>query len=125
MREILFKAKRLDNGEWVEGYYVFDKDDYVGIIVSYIDYQAVTTFAVGGVRILSETVCQYTGKTDRNGDKIFEGDIVNIIADDEQGIIEWDKDEAHFTVNVDNCCSTFTNHYGTDLEIIGNIHDKE
>lgn len=77
MREILFHGKRVDNGEWVEGYYVRRKDTH-----RIINFQ--TSLNAEGVRVFSESVGQYTGMnefvvTDRSYDKpLFEGDIVEV-----------------------------------------------
>ena len=68
MREILFKAKRLDSRDWVEGF--FWKDIWGDGESCYILYDG------EDYEVDPSTVCQYTGLTDRNGKKIFVGDIV-------------------------------------------------
>jgi uncharacterized phage protein (TIGR01671 family) len=97
MREIIFKAKRTDNSQWVEGSLLETK----GILqISVFDHELYKKESEGGwdifdfntfVTVDSETVCQYTGLTDKNGNKIWEGDI-----NQDLGYVFWNKDFAAF-----------------------------
>ena len=125
MREILFRGKRVDNGEWVEGYYVRLHDSkgheshriYTGYAETdcgdfYPDWYEVDHAAVG----------QYTGLT-ANGKKIFEGDIVHNGAGS-PGVVVWiyGSFAIHFPDGEDwDVCQYVKEEY---TEVIGNIHDN-
>lgn len=75
MREILFKAKRKDNGEWVEGYYVYDNvKNKAFICATRLLYEWLPK--VMWIEVDPNTICQFTGMTDKNGKKIWENDII-------------------------------------------------
>ena len=127
MREILFKAKRLDNGEWVEGYYQkrFDLDGSEQHLIFWSKSYTVWEYA----EIDPHTICQYTGLVDKNGQKIWENDICEMVYDGVVNtyVIVWDKDELDFkgTNGKENygrnyeylgCCE--------EIIVIGNIFDN-
>lgn len=140
MREILFRGKRTDNGEWVYGYYVLRKRPYFkdkGVNAEHLiygnieiednDYKQFVDTIMTTYVVDPETIGQYTGLTDMNGRKIFEGDIVifdYIDYKDERGVVQWDSDIAKFIITFSTFTIDFDNVYGRELEIVGNIRDK-
>ena len=141
MREILFRGKRIYNGEWVYGYYcpcVFGSFPAEPAI---IDADELKKGRWAPVRVIPETVGQYTGLTDKNGKKIFEGDIVKL-TDKSFGykwkaVVEFGNPNGNYTwgwqlkpigkaknVNTDILCWIEMEEAGAYCEVIGTIYDN-
>lgn len=120
----LFRAKRTDNEEWIEG---LPSCDINGNLTEFEVYRGFANCEIADVD--SETVCQWTGLTDKNNRKIFEGDICKIHSDsidEEDGCfsVEWDEGDARFALYSVGLTVDFGNYHGHECEVIGNIFDN-
>lgn len=140
MREILFRGKRVDNDEWATGYlvrgehYIYETEITAIYPPDTIFYP--NTETTGYDRVFPETVGQYTGLTDKNGKKIFEGDILRYTWDTLSGekkpytyVISYNNKEARFIGECDSddlqhLLPTFK-YVGERGEVIGNVYDNK
>ena len=137
MKQILFRGKRIDNNEWVHGFYFESLAD--GMKHCYIKYE---TWDEGFVtyEVIPETVNQFTDLCDKNGKKIFEGDIISATAldtgEEQRAVIGFGNfiDENNndkyigFFIEFDGIKTTITQlsmeECKNRIEVIGNIYDN-
>ena len=120
MREILFKGKRTDNKQWVEGFYA---------LIGELNPNAYIITDNGNmIRVAHKSISEFTGLTDKNGKKIFEGDILDCV--DRVVFVKWHSycgtwDSMFIKYSGERCSNGITPaEWKYRAVIIGNIHDN-
>lgn len=124
MREILFRGKRTDNGEWIYGDLRCISDWKGGYNPHIVDNTNGRNNSVTGLEIIPETVGQFTGLFDKNGAKIFEGDILTLENEGIYAAIKYNESKAAFYVEDEDHEDYLGEAWETNVIIIGNIHDN-
>ena len=134
MKEVLFRGQRIDNGEWVYGFYVetldiknedflppFEKKKY--IFTSW-EESLLSNEDNGGIfEIKPESIGQFTGLLDKNGNEIFEGDLIQ--TEYTKGSIHWNEQYLEYYIQYELDSERFYLGFDREIEIIGNIHENK
>ena len=131
MREILFRGKEVRTGKWIVGFYCPCVFSGFPATPSIIDKERMDNGCWTPDRVIPETVGQFSGLTDKNGKRIFEGDIVSIIegvgrySREYRYIVKWELNGFYpFADSPENCGHCGGAYNSSESEVIGNIHDN-
>lgn len=128
----IYRGKRKDTGEWIEGNLIeSDNSHYPMVLIGHViasrdkHTNALSFDGFDLCEVDPSTVGQFTGLLDKNGKRIFDGDVVTV--DGEVGWFElkFNENTATFVIDGDAIRASFNIFESCEVEVIGNIHDRE
>ena len=133
MHEILFRAKAINrdkgyhktkykNGDWVYGLLIRSYDERFENLPA----EMTNTSGVSGIEVDYKTIAQYTGLTDKNETKIFEGDIIENITNHNTAVVRWYEEHAAFMLHskLKHKVHFLYDNDFKSINVIGNIYDN-
>lgn len=129
MRKILFRAKHYKTKQWVYGIPFrnpvngLDNDGYYPQIIPEINKMHST---IDRCCVIEETISQYTGLTNNNDTKIFEGDIIQNVTEGKTAVVQWFSEYSAFMLwcKSENKVYWLYDNNFSNIEVIGNIYDN-
>ena len=124
LENIKFKAKRIDNGEWIYGSLIRSTTGIKERAYIVDNFSSMSDYSVIGID--PSTICQFTGAKDANGTDLYENDIIHFKGYKPIGIIKWVDDVYAFMVEYDGNLDYLSNMLDVGkVERLGSTQDKE